>query len=105
MTYPKNSFELRYLIVALPMLWLYWQYAVVYLCMNSRAKWPLAVVWVPLGVAFALQNIAFNLTCGTFLYWQRPRQWYFSDRIRQGSEERKERFRRLLNPYDPDHIA
>lgn len=103
MTYPKNSFEMRYLMIAPLMLWLYWQYILVYLIINKMPD-PWRWLFLPFGLAFAVQNALFNLTGGWFLYWERPRQVYFSDRIRFGSEERKERFRRLLNPYDPNHI-
>ena len=96
-------YEVRYLIAAPVMLWIYWQYAVTYQLMN-RARYLTAVIWLPLGIAFALQNVAFNLTFGSFLFWERPRQWFFSDRIRATDEARKARFRVLLNAHDPGHI-
>lgn len=95
--------EVRYLIAAPALLWLYWQYALYYFLLRWRAyTWPL---WLPLGLAFAAQNALFNATFATFIFWERPRQWFFSDRIRAMQEgTRKERFRRLLNAHDPDHI-
>ena len=97
-------YETRYLIAAPALLWMYWQYVVVYRTMNSRAKWPLVVIWLPLGIAFALQNIMFNATFGSFIFWERPRQWYFSDRIRAADPARQARYKRLMNPHDPGHI-
>ena len=96
-------YEVRYLIAAPALLWLYWQYVVVYQCMN-RAPYLTAPLWLPLGLAFALQNIAFNATVGSFLFWERPRQLYFSDRIRAAPQERQTRYKRLLNAHDPEHI-
>lgn len=100
------TYEIRYLIAAPALLWLYWQYAFVYWCMG-RARYIaviLAPVWVPLGLAFVVQNITFNLTFGSFIFWERPRQWYFSDRIRATDEQRKRRYRVLLNAWDEGHI-
>lgn len=96
--------EVRYLIAAPALLWLYWQYAVVYQCMN-RARYLTAVIWLPLGIAFAVQNVIFNATVGSFIFWDRPREWFFSDRIRAMTCYRKERFKRLLNAHDRGHIA
>lgn len=95
--------EVRYLISAPALLWLYWQYALVYQLMN-RSYYLTMLVWLPLGVAFAIQNVVFNATFGTFIFWERPKQWFFSDRIRAMTCYRKERFKKLLNYHDPDHI-
>jgi len=96
-------FEIRYLSISLVMLWIYWQYAVTYLLMNNFYKSTM-IIWLPLGVVFALQNIVFNLTFGSYLFWEKPQQWFFSDRIRSAPEARQRRFKKLLNGPDPDHI-
>jgi len=96
-------YETRYLIAAPAMLVLYVQYALVYQAWN-RGGWWLAWFWVPFGLLFAVQNIIFNATFGTFLFLERPRQWFFSDRLRALDDARKERFRVLLNAHDKDHI-
>ena len=96
--------EVRYLIAAPALLWLYWQYVVVYRLLNHFG-YSAALIWVPLGVAFAIQNVIFNATVGSFIFWDRPRQWFFSDRIRAMTCSRKERFKRLLNAHDRGHIA
>lgn len=99
-------YEVRYLIAAPALLWMYWQYVVVYQGINA-VPWLrniTAIIWVPLGLSFALQNIAFNATFGVFLFWERPRQWFFSDRIRAATAERQARYKRLLNAHDPEHI-
>ncbi len=96
-------YELRYLIAAPATLWLYWQYAATYQMMN-RARYILAPLWLPLGIAFAVQNVIFNATVGSFIFWERPRQWFFSDRIRAAEPSRQERYKLLLNAHDPGHI-
>ena len=97
-------YEIRYLIASPLLLALYVQYVAVYRLRNSRWTLPLAVIWVPLGLAFAAQNIAFNAVVGSFIFWERPRQWFFSDRIRASTPDRQERYKRLLNPHDKGHI-
>lgn len=96
-------YEVRYLVAAPALLWIYWQYVVVYQCMN-RAKYVTSPVWVPLGACFALQNVAFNAIVGSFIFWEKPAQLFFSDRIRSAPQDRQERYKRLLNPHDPYHI-
>ena len=101
------TYEIRYLMAAPALLWLYWQYAFVYWCIRSApdaVTWLLVPLWVPMGAAFIVQNILFNLTFGSFIFWERPRQWYFSDRIRAADEQRKRRYRVLLNAWDEGHI-
>lgn len=96
--------EIRYLIAAPAMLGLYVLYVVFYR-MRNHGGWWLAPIWLPVGLVLAATNITFNLTIGTFLFWEPPRQLFFSDRIRATDPAFKVRFQRLLNPHDAGHIA
>lgn len=96
-------YEVRYLLMAWPILWLLWQYALVYQCYNRARYWTFWL-WIPLGLAFVVQNVIFNATVGTLIFWERPRQWFFSDRLRALPKEERVRYQRLLNAHDPNHI-
>jgi hypothetical protein len=97
-------YEVRYLIAAPAMLALYSLYVAYYRIWNW-AGWWLAPVSIPIGMTMAICNIAFNLTVGSFVFWERPKQIFFSDRIRSAPLERKVRYQKLLNPHDLGHIA
>lgn len=97
-------YEIRYLLASPFLLALYVQYVMVYRMRNSNYQWQLAVFWVPLGILFALQNILFNLLIGSLIFGERPRQLFFSDRIRASTPDRQLRYKKLLNPHDPGHI-
>jgi len=99
-------YEVRYLIASPALLWLYWQYVVTYRWYNAP-KWftyLLSPVFAPMAVAFVLQNILFNLTFGSFIFWEKPTTTFFTGRINNAEEYRKVRYRKLMNPHDPDHI-
>jgi hypothetical protein len=85
---------------ALLMFWLY-SFAV------TRDGW----VRIAIGVPFMALNCLFNATCGSFIFWELPREWFFTDRLKRHKRELKDGERQKLayllceemNKADPGH--
>lgn len=68
-------------------------------------------VWrVVIGVPFMALNCLFNATCGSFIFWELPREWFFTDRLKRhkaGSDPDRVRIAEVLcremNKADPGH--
>lgn len=65
---------------------------------------------VIIGVPFMVLNAAFNITCGTFIFWEWPREWFFTDRLKRhkaGDNVDRARIAQMLcremNKADPGH--
>lgn len=63
-----------------------------------------------IGVPFMLMNAAFNATCGSFIFWELPREWFFTDRLKRhkaGDNIDRARIAQMLcremNKADPGH--
>ena len=63
-----------------------------------------------IGVPFMAMNALCNATCGSFMVWELPREWFFTDRLkRHKTGEDPERARvaevlcREMNKADPGH--
>lgn len=100
-------YEIRYLLSGPALLWLYLQYVITYRWANApdHITWLLLPICGPLAILFVVQNIIFNATFGSFIFWDRPRYLFFTDRINNAEEHRKVRYRKLMNPHDPNHIT
>lgn len=65
---------------------------------------------VLIGVPFMGLNALFNATCGSFIFWELPREVFFTDRLKRhkaGNDPEKARIARALccemNKADPGH--
>lgn len=63
-----------------------------------------------IGAPFMGLNALFNLTCGSFIFWELPREWFFTDRLKRhkaGTNADKARLAHILccemNKADPGH--
>ncbi len=68
--------------------------------------WPMQYFWTPVGL---LSDVVFNLTWGTVIFREFPREWMFSDRVRRRMKlvpaDRKAMYwSDILNAIDPGHI-
>ena len=58
--------------LGLLMFWLY--------CFAVTRQGPLRII---IGVPFMVLNAAFNATCGTIIFAEPPREWFFTDRLKR----------------------
>lgn len=87
-----------------------------FLVRGARAFKPLYLIAGVYFAVFQLLNFVYNATCGSYIFWERPRTWFFTDRL----EEHKHRIRDASTPesqalaleycgrlgkHDPGHCA
>lgn len=95
-------FEVLYLAVAPITLVLLAQFAV--LMWMHRNFRPLYYV---LGMPFVVQNVFYNVTIGSLLFRELPREWLFTTRLKRWEvlgDPRVDRFALALNRLDPGHV-
>jgi hypothetical protein len=63
-----------------------------------------------IGLPFMAANALFNATCGSFIFWELPREWFFTDRLKRhkaGTDPDRRRVAEMLcremNKADPGH--
>ena len=81
--------------------------------LENGAWWLYPIVW-PYKIVFALLNVLFNFTAGSFIYWEMPpkgvffttRTQYYIDNYPEDhpKHEMAEWFSVFVNRPDPDHI-
>lgn len=82
---------------------MFWAYSI-----DVQAKGPLRVV---IGVPFMLLNVMFNAFAGSLIFWELPREWFFTDRLKRHKRSPKnaETLRvatmicQEMNKADPGH--
>jgi len=95
------GFEIRYLIVAPISLVLLVQFIALQWLDKRVPRWSFA----PLILVFAVQDVAFNLTLATWIFWQRPRELLLTTRLKgMGADPRAARFALVLNYFDEGHV-
>jgi len=65
------------------------------------------VVAIAFLTGFVFVDILYNLTVGTFLFWERPREWLFTTRIQRlhdADVSATQRFIVVLNTLEPGHV-
>ncbi len=98
-------FEVRYLLCAIPTLSLLAQFKIL-IWLEKHAPRPFYVVF---GIPFALQDILYNATCGSFFFLERPKEWLFTTRLKRLDDAGTlpgciGRFKLTLNEIDPGHV-
>ena len=99
---PNVLFEIRHLIAAPVTLALLLQFAALAWLMP---RLPRPVFWV-IAVPFIIQDVLYQITVGTFLFWERPREFMFTTRLKRldGIDPHVERFKNVLNELDKGHV-
>ena len=93
-------FEVFYIITAPITFFMLVQFAAL-AWIDNRAHWLFRL----LAALFIVQDVIYNATVGTLLFWERPREWLFTDRLKRwGDDWRVDRFKRVLNRLDPGHV-
>lgn len=102
-------------LVTLVAMWVGVHWAYVAIMHASAIRGRLTLYWkvmlYPLAVAGLLLDVAFNLTFGTLLFRELPRELLFTSRCNRhikgdGSRKRMAQFwAKQLNQFDEDHIA
>ena len=41
------------------------------------------IVRIIVGIPFMAMNVVFNATVGSFIFWEPPREWFFTDRLKR----------------------
>lgn len=57
---------------------------------------------------FILADILYNLTIGSFLFWEWPREWLFTSRLKRlhdADVNAAQRFIVVLNTLEPGHVT
>lgn len=92
----------RLWIVGIPSVLMYWFY-----CFAVTRKGATRVI---VGIPFMTINAAFNAIFGSFIFWELPREWFFTDRLkRQKESENKDCVHAAyticheMNKADKDH--
>lgn len=98
-------FELRYLVCALPTFSLLVQFKIL-IWLEKHAPRPLYILF---GIPFVVQDVLYNLTCGTLFFLERPREWLFTTRLKRLDDTGTmpgfiRRFKMTLNEIDPGHV-
>lgn len=99
---PNVLFEIRHLMAAPVTLALLLQFAALAWLMP---RMPRPVFWV-IAVPFIIQDVIYQITVGTFLFWERPREFMFTTRLKRldGIDPNVERFKNVLNELDKGHV-
>ena len=96
----RVRFEVLYLATAPLTLWLLVQF-IALAWLEKRAR-PLAILFA---VPFVPQDVFYNATVGSLLFWERPREWFFTTRLkRYANQTEAERFKAVLNHFDTGHV-
>lgn len=96
-----HTFEIRYLIAAPVTLFMLVQFIGLAWLDKHLPRWAFA----HLIVIFVIEDVLYNATVGWFLFGTPPRQWLFTDRLKQmGVVYERERFAIVLNHYDEGHV-
>lgn len=105
-----------WILAALVALWfvVHWSFVAIMSAKAVRARGDLSTYWTvmlaPLAIASVVLDVAFNLTFGTLMYREWPREWLFTTRCRRhaGGEGPRRKLAHWwavqLNAFDPNHI-
>ena len=95
-------FEIRYFLVFVATMSLLLQFA---LLAWLQPRLPRVIFW-PLALPFVVQDILYQLIIGTFLFWERPRELFFTTRLKRldGTNPHVQRFKDVLNELDEGHV-
>lgn len=109
----KAFFELRYLIAAPITLIMLIQFAVLwwtfYRFFGERTKLVYVIYGIPATI-YSIENFLYNTFVATFIFWDRPREFATSDRLRRYTYETPHevygvsRMANAVNYWDPNHI-
>jgi len=98
---------MRHLLVAPITLVLYILFAIGFTVYHKLEGHPLQPVWRgAYGAPFAVLNFFYNLTVGSFIWWELPREAAFTMRLKRKKEEGRGLAFHLchyVNIYDPEH--
>lgn len=95
------KYEIRYLLVAPLSLFLLLQFILLAWLDKRLPRWAFS----PLIVVFVAQDVAYNLSIATWLFWERPQEWLVTTRLKRMVEDpRIERVALVLNHYDEGHV-
>lgn len=93
---------IRLLIVGPFVAAMFWLYS---LAVTRQGVWRYII-----GAPFMFLNAAFNATCGSFIFWELPREIFFTDRLKRhkagdNADRRRvaEMLCREMNKADPGH--
>ena len=107
-----------------PATWLMWKWFG--LAIKVKPMYYSGVLWQQtwasfVAIIFILTDVAYNVTIGSFIFWERPRQLLFTDRLEDhkyyyisnsravnGNENSKRlaiKYCKLLGKYDPGHCS
>jgi len=101
----RTLFEVRHMIAApftLAMLAWFAFYALLAEVLPRRV-----VVVIAFLTGFVLADVIYNWTVGTFLFWELPREWLFTDRLKRlhdADVHAVDRFVVVLNSLDEGHV-
>jgi len=101
----RTLFEIRHMIAAPVTLFLLAWFAL-YAALNTFLPRKLVVVLAFL-TGFVLADVLYNLTVGSFLFWERPKEWLFTDRLKRlhdADVHAVDRFVVVLNSLDEGHV-
>ena len=100
---PRVSFEIRHLIAA-PFTLLMLAQFIPLMWVEHRIPKP---VFYVIGLPFVLQDVIYNIVIGSFIFWERPQEWLFTDRLKRMANDRPgpaARFAAVLNFFDEGHV-
>jgi len=99
----RPAFEWCYLIAAPVTLWLLLQFSFYAMLDRFLPRWLVVVLALP----FIVQDVIYNLLIGSLLFWEWPREWLFTDRLKRHDRLGSygvDRFAVTLNALDPGHV-
>lgn len=102
----RALFQARYVVA----LFLGGAVLLAYFAIHAIVAWKVprkAVVAAAVVDGLVALDILWNLTVGTFLYWERPREWMLTTRLKRLDREGAygvEQIKVMLNALDPGHV-
>lgn len=102
----RTWFEIRHMIAA-PITLCILAWFSLYACLAAFLPRKV-VVGLAFLTGFILADILYNLTIGSFLFWEWPREWLFTSRIQRlhdADVSATQRFIVVLNTLEPGHVT
>lgn len=101
----RTWFEVRHLAAAPVTLCILAWFAFYAWLATFLPRW--LVVAIAFLTGFVLADVIYNLTVGSFLFWERPKEWLFTSRLQRlhdADVSATQRFVVVLNSLEPGHV-
>jgi Na+-transporting NADH:ubiquinone oxidoreductase subunit NqrE len=65
--------------------------------------------YIAFGIPFVVLDVIYNILCGSFIFWESPREWLFTTRLKRLDDDGSlpgciARFKLTLNEIDRGHV-